>query len=205
MNLAKLTRVSGILLALGGLLLICAEIVYMLYPGPGHFEVTLPAQISAAFFFSGALFLTLGLPGVYLRQAEKAGTFGLVAFLVAFAGVALMVCSDWSEFFAGPALVQVPNFQQDTPAMLVAGWMLDYGMYTLGWLLFGISVIRARVLPRPLGIMLVVGILFPLIGFVDLHFPGDFLLGYTAFAWLGVAAAYPNRPARAPIAEAVAA
>jgi hypothetical protein len=205
-NLAKLIRASGLILALGGLLLICAEIVYILYPGdPEVRAITTASQISAGFFFSGALMLTIGLPGVYLRQAERAGTFGVVAFLLALAGSALMIASDWNELFAGPAMMLIPNLDKEFPATLIAGYMLNYGTYTLGWLLFGIATLRARVLPRPLALLLIGGILLPFVGLFSLHVPGDFMPCYIAFAWLGLAAARAERPARAPLAEPVAA
>jgi hypothetical protein len=197
--------VSGWILALGGLLLMCAEFVYILYPGNGDRAITTASQISAAFFFSGALMLTIGLPGVYLRQAESAGTFGLLAFLVALAGSALMICSDWNELFAGPALLLIPNFDKEFPTSLIAGFMLNYGMYTLGWLLFGISAFRSGTLPRYLSILLIAGIILPFVGMFSFHFPGDFMPCYIAFAWLGLTATRAERPAAAPAAELVAA
>ena len=206
MNLAKLTRVSGWILALGGLLLMCAEFVYILYPGNGTREITTTSQISAAFFFSGAVFLAVGLPGVYLRGAQRSGTFGMVAFLVALTGAALMISSDWNELFAGPALMLVPNFDKQFPPSLIAGFMLNYGLYTLGWLLFGISAFRSRTLPRPLSILLIAGIILPFVGmFADVQFPGDFMPCYIGFAWLGLTAARSVRPSLAPAAEPVAA
>lgn len=205
MNLSKLMRVSGWILALGGLLLICAEIVYILYPGGETIEITPQSQLAAGFFFSGALLLTVGLPGVYLRQAERAGTFGLVAFLVALAGAALMIASDWNELFAGPAMILIPNIDQGFPPSVIAGFMLNYGTYTLGWLLFGIATLRAKVLPRPLAILLIVGILLPFAGMFSLHVPGDFMPCYLAFAGLGLAAARGTRTAPVTLAEPVAA
>jgi hypothetical protein len=204
-NLSKLMRVSGWILALGGLLLICAEIVYILYPGGEQLTITPQSQLAAGFFFGGALLLTVGLPGVYLRQAERAGTFGLVAFLVTLAGAALMIASDWNELFAGPAMILIPNIDQGFPPSVIAGFMLNYGTYTLGWLLFGIATLRAKVLPRPLAILLIVGILLPFVGMFSLHFPGDFMPCYLAFTGLGLAAARGPQPAPARLAEPVAA
>ncbi len=206
MNLAKLIRTSGWTLALGGLLLICAEIVYILYPGnPEVRGITTASRISASFFFSGALLLTVGLPGVYLRQAERAGAFGRVAFLLALAGSALMIASDWNELFADPALMLIPNFDTELPVSLLAGYMLNYATYTLGWLLFGIATLRARVLPRPLALLLIGGILLPFVMLFIRHFPGDFMPCYIAFAWPGLTAARAERPAPAPLAEPAAA
>jgi hypothetical protein len=203
-NLSKLTRVSGSILALGGLLLICAEVVYILYPGGETRAITPQSQLAAAFFFGGALLLTVGLPGVHLAQAERAGRFGTVAFLVALAGAALMISSDWNELFAGPAMMLIPNFDKEFPPTLIAGFMLNYGVYTLGWLLYGVATLRARVVPRPLALLLIGGIVLPFVGLFGLHFPGDFMPCYLAFAWLGLATARGGAPAAAPLAEPLA-
>lgn len=205
MNLSKLTRVSGWILAIGGLLLICAEVVYILYPGGETRAITPQGQLAAALFFGGAVLLTVGLPGVYLRQADRAGRFGVVAFLTALAGAALMIASDWNELFAGPALMLIPNFDKEFPPTMIAGFMLNYGAYTLGWLLYGVATLRARVLPRALAVLLIAGILLPFVGMFSLHFPGDFMPCYVAFTWLGVASARAPRPAQAALAEPLAA
>jgi hypothetical protein len=189
-NLTTFIRWSGYLLALGGLLLICAEAAYILTPEGGKDAILTPmGRAAGTFFFSGAVFLTLGLPGVYLRQAEAAGRLGLAAFFTALAGSALMIASDWNELFAAPAMLLIPGFEEHFPVGLIVGFMLNYGLYTLGWLLFGVATLRARALPRPLAILLIAGILLPVAGLAGLHFPGDFLPCYVAFAWLGLAAA----------------
>ncbi|HMQ35619.1 MAG TPA: hypothetical protein PKD53_33230 [Chloroflexaceae bacterium] len=205
MNLKTFTRWSGYLLALGGLLLICAEVAYMLTPEGKESILTPTGRAAGVFFFSGAIFLTLGLPGVYVRQAEAAGRLGLGAFFTVLAGSALMIASDWSELFAAPAMLQIPGFEESFPPELIAGFMLNYGLYTLGWLLFGVATLRAKVFPRPLAILLIAGILLPFVGMFALHFPGDFMPCYLAFAWLGVAAARGPRPSPAALGEPLAA
>lgn len=205
MNLKTLTRWSGYLLALGGLLLICAEVAYMFTPEGKESILTPAGRAAGIFFFSGALFLTLGLPGVYLRQAEAAGRFGLGAFFTALAGSALMVSSDWNELFAAPAMLQIPGFEEQFPLGLIVGFMLNYGLYTLGWLLFGVATLRARVLPRPLAILLIAGIVLPFVGMLGMHFSGDFMPCYLAFTWLGLAAARERRAEPAPLGEPLAA
>ncbi len=205
MNLKHFSRWSGYLLALGGLLLICAEVAYIFSPEGKEAVLTPAGRVAAAFFFSGAIFLTLGLPGVYLRQAEAAGRLGLAAFFTALAGSALMIASDFNELFAAPILMQVPGLAAEFPPELIVGFILNYSLYTLGWLLFGVATLRAKVLPRPLAILLIAGILLPFVGMLGLHFPGDFMPCYLAFVGLGLAAAREPRPVPAPLGEPLAA
>ena len=76
---------------------------------------------------AGAL-LVLGLVGLYAHQSEAAGILGLVSFVVAFLGTVL------AQSFA--------------PLSLLA---------SLGWALFGVSCVRARVYPRVGAKLLIIG------------------------------------------------
>jgi hypothetical protein len=49
--------------------------------------------------------LQIGLVGLYVRQSEAAGIFGLLGFVVAFLGTALAVGAIWSQLFIVPELV----------------------------------------------------------------------------------------------------
>jgi hypothetical protein len=76
----------------------------------------------------GGALLLLGLVGLYTRQSEATGVGGLIGFLVAFVGTVL---AQGSVF---------------------AGLLAD-----LGWALFGVASLQARVYPRPASILLIVG------------------------------------------------
>ena len=181
MIIAKLTRWGGIAILVAGVLLIAAEILYMFFPDAGSQIMSLPGRIFGTLCMAGAVLLTAGLIGFYLRQAEAAGTFGLVAFLVALTGSALMICSDWNELFVGPTLSQIPGLEESFPTLLIAGFLMNVGVYILGWVLLGIASFRARVFPRPLAIVLAIGAPVLLI-----HIPGSSLPLYIVFAWMGL-------------------
>jgi len=102
-----MTRVSGFAAMLGGILLVAADSIGLftgkssdVYTG----EVT--DQISAILFLAGKVLVVIGIIGIYLYHSEKAGTFGLIAFLLAFSGSTMMIGSDWSEVFIAPVLQQ---------------------------------------------------------------------------------------------------
>ncbi len=92
-----------------------------------------------------------------------------------------MICSDWNELFVAPTLLQIPGFEESFPALLIAGFLINVGVYILGWVLLGIASFRARVFPRPLAILLAAGAPVLLI-----HVPGSILPLYIAFAWMGL-------------------
>jgi hypothetical protein len=75
-----------------------------------------------------AALLLLGLVGLYARQTEATGVPGLISFLVAFAGTVLA--------------------QSFISADLLAN---------LGWALFGVACLGARVYPRVASTLLIIG------------------------------------------------
>ena len=78
----------------------------------------------------GVALLALGLVGLYARQARATGIPGLIGFLLAFFGTAIIYAGYWSILLA-----------------------------YLGWALFGVSSLKARVYPRSASILLIVGAL----------------------------------------------
>jgi hypothetical protein len=140
-------------------------------------------KVMAVLFLAGKVLVLMGLVGLYLRQAHSAGRFGLVAFLIALAGTGLMIASDWSEVFIAPILSEaIPDIGSNVPTSLMIGFILNFATEALGWLLFGIATFRARVLPRPAALLLIVGPFIPFIG------PSwSFVFWNAAIVWLGVA------------------
>ena len=75
-----------------------------------------------------ATLLLLGLVGLYARQSEPSGVPGLISFLVAFVGT-----------------------------VLAQSFILADLLANLGWALFGVSCLRARVYPRVGSTLLIIG------------------------------------------------
>jgi hypothetical protein len=131
-----------------------------------------------ALFLLGVTLLLLGLVGLYVRQSQAAGTLGLVGFLVAFAGTVLVAGFLWAGTFITPALAtEVPEFLDAGPPPGLFPALITCGV---GWLLFGIATLRARVYPRWTTILLIVG---AVIFVVPLPLTGIVLS--VSVAWLG--------------------
>lgn len=72
------------------------------------------------FLLAGALLL-VGLISTHLRQSEAAGVLGLIGFLAALLGTALVMGSFWSDLFFTPSLAQeAPELlnAEEPPALL---------------------------------------------------------------------------------------
>ena len=137
----------------------------------------------------------LGLIGLYAVHVHQGGYLGLVGFLLAFTGTALRGAVAFFDGFVVPILaVQAPdllnNLQSAFPWPAIAVFPLTSACFILGFLLFGMMLLRAAALPRPGAVFLVLGA--PLLGLGPLSAPlilpqiGSLLFG-AGQIWLGVA------------------
>jgi hypothetical protein len=130
---SNLIRSAGLAAVVAGVLFIIVDLVGLFVFGFGQrfTEAIISSGLllfrSAVAPLAGALVL-LGLVGLYARQSEATGIPGLVGFLVAFVGTALAQGSILADLVAN-----------------------------LGWALFGVSCLQARVYPRVASILLIVG------------------------------------------------
>jgi len=87
-----------------------------------------------------AVYLLLGLVGLYARQAAASGTLGLVGFLVALLGTMLLAGAWWWEAFAVPyAVDKAPALVAEPPTgRLLAGVVVSFGVFA------GLGAVRCR-------------------------------------------------------------
>jgi hypothetical protein len=120
--------------------------------------------------------LAIAACAAYDRQARESGTFGLVALCAAIIGTVNLGANMWFEGFAVPWLAGV------VPQVLTAektlfwqvGYLSSYILFSIGWVLFGLASLRARVFPRLISLAIVVG---GLIGFLAARPPYGVALG----------------------------
>ncbi len=131
--------------------------------------------------------LVIALVALYDREARSAGAFGALAFGAAVIGTMFMTGDWWYEAFAVPRLAEVePDaIESFVGGRLIIGGVTSFVLFGIGWIMYGVASIRARVIPRNLSItILVAGFMSGVpIGFAYLS--GGVVLGL-AFVWLGV-------------------
>lgn len=130
-------------------------------------------------YLLGAVLLLIGLVGLYASQSEEVGVLGLVGFLVAFLGTVLLAGTLWFELFITPALA-VEDAGLAEAELGLAGFILAFLLVVLGWLLFGVATLRARVYPRWAAVLLVVGVV---VSFFPIPLSG--VVFSVAVAWMG--------------------
>ena len=107
-----------------------ANLAFSFTPGTSQGELRFRSILTAL----ALVLVLLGLVGLYARQAEVTGLLGLLSFLVTFAGLVLTQSFTWA------ALIR---------------WGIHIS--SVGWLLFGLTSLQARVYPPAASLLLIFG------------------------------------------------
>jgi hypothetical protein len=173
----------GVLLRQIGLLAIGAGVSTFLSPilhpdDPGS-AAWVPVHL---LYFVTLIAVLLVLVGVFVRHLSRSRRLGLAGFIVAFVGTSMMLMEGREHLF-------YHDFGQGTPVGL---WQLITTslVFSVGYILLGVAIFRAGVLPRGAGVLLAVG--GPIVAFSPpIGIPAVLLVGHTLFgaglAWLGYA------------------
>lgn len=135
--------------------------------------------------------LLLALTGLYLRQASGAGRLGLAGYLIAFLGTLLLAGDWWFETVIVPRIAAVaPEVMTGAiTGSMAIGAAATFGLFAVGWIVFGIATLRAKVFPRPAAVLLIIGgIVGVLAGSTPYQVPLAIAVG-----WMGYALAEADR------------
>lgn len=150
-----LYRLSGVSLVLGCVLLIVGDIIRI---GAG----TDPAStlLASGWFLQGigSVLAALGLPGLYARYAAAVGVLGLVGVV----GIAMFlflfgIFGCLVHALVLPVLAKQPSGVPPRPVGVDMAFITGVIFVVVGCLCMGIATIRAHVLPRGVGALLIVG------------------------------------------------
>jgi hypothetical protein len=127
-----------------------------------------PRLVAAHLVYTMAWLLVLfGLPGIYAAQRGGMGRLGLVGLLTAFSGTYLIAVTGNFGFLAPVLAKQSPavldSINQYLPVVIING--LAAVLFMIGYILFGVAMIRTATLPRWSGVLVAVGAPAHLLGF----------------------------------------
>ncbi|HZB84645.1 MAG TPA: hypothetical protein VE288_17560 [Rubrobacteraceae bacterium] len=149
---STLIRWGGLAAVVAGLLFLVDSLINLFVLLAGRDPSTVVASAVVG-QIAGAVLL-FGLVGLYFRRSEELGIAGLIGFLLAFFCTAYTLAGNvWANLLA-----------------------------ELGWALFGIACLQARVYPRAAAILLVVGALLSAVFLALLLGQLRGVLGYLAVA-----------------------
>ena len=190
MGTQNLIRWSGLALLVAGMLWLLSifhppdTLDGMLAPawGPSHY-VTAVASV----------FLVFGLIGLYAYQVAKVGWLGLIAFILSLAASAMLTSAELFDgalaptLAANPATQSLVNPRQAGPFVIVIGAIAV--LATVGNILLGIAIMRAGVLPRWAGLLIIIGYVFLAFGIglpaLAIISPVGIVLSGLGYAWCG--------------------
>ncbi len=114
-----------------------------------------------------AVLVLLAFAAVALRDRQRAafGRLGHAGFALALAGTVLAAGGTWDQVFAVPFLADEAPAVLDAGASgsLLAGYLVSYLVLAVGWALFAVATLRARLLSRAGAIVLLVGAVFAIL------------------------------------------
>jgi hypothetical protein len=199
---SKLIRWSGLAAMASGILFIAIQ---AFHPLDVLSSVT-TARWAFVHYLSIAMDILglLGIAGLYARQVEKSGWLGLASYLLFSLFWASSLGFHFIEVFITPLLAtNAPRLAEGllgivngAPSEISLGALPAANMlagiigYALGGFLFGIAMIRARILPRWAGVLLAVSIVLPFFTHSLVQHPYDRIFAVPvglALAWLGYA------------------
>ena len=177
-HLYRLSALAGLL---GGLGIIALDVSQLIAVMPRRTVGLIELPITICVLF--------GLPGLYLAQAARAGRLGLVGFTLTFAGVALGMGHFYlMAFVSGTIGERWLEAAQEVQAAARVVAPAELITFVLGWALFGVATMRARVLPRMGAALIVLGVVLVVVRpLLPVEGPVGGLLIGTGIAWLSVA------------------
>lgn len=208
MNSSNVIRYGGLAATIGGVLILSSDVLtFTVFSGDIVEIATSNAYlVDGSMRILAGILLLIGLVGLYAGQVEASGFLGLVGFLVAFAGAALVLGSWWTNAFTASSLArEVPEFLEAGPTgVLNTAYMLSFVINGLGWLLFGAASLKAGVYPRAATVVLMAGAalsLAPLPASGAVLIVAIIWLGLTLFSQGEAAGRHPGRvtPAERPV------
>jgi hypothetical protein len=150
-SIANLVRWSGMACILAGVI---APVAMIIHPAKEDIPTILSQTsrlVTAHSLFTLSYILILwGLVGLLVYQSRYIGYLGLSGFILAFTGTVLFAASGEYGFFAPVLAAQAPAMLIEVnyymPVAVMDGLMVL--CYSLGFILFGVAITRAGVLPR---------------------------------------------------------
>jgi hypothetical protein len=188
-----LTRSAAPLAIIAGALVVVTRLVMLTVPtdidGLMVYVLTPVWSVTSIAQIVAFAMLVVALVATYDVQAREAGVLGLIAVGSAILGTVFMAGDWWYEAFAVPRMAEVdPSVMVDfAQGRLLFGGLLSFALFGIGWLLYGIASVRARVYPSAISWAIAAGGLVSAVPIAVVYLSGNVILGLALIAlgtWL---------------------
>ena len=151
MNKYALIRWGGLSALVASVISILIEIALMItIRNQAYSTAALTNEWSLLYTFRliAVMLLMLGLVALFARQSQKMHAFGVIAFVIASIGTMLIFGFAWALLFVFPGMAAaVPVFLDTMATEPGMGIAITLFLVTVGWFLFGLASLRAKILP----------------------------------------------------------
>jgi hypothetical protein len=174
MSSSDLVRWGALGALLAGIMLIALGLIRLVILGPVALyfggAATAEDYLLEILFSIASVGMLVGIVGFHARQAAHYGRLGMAGFLAAFVGVFFLLASTVATILAGREVLD---------------WLFILGFVgtLVGFVLLGAATLRAGVLPRWCGTLLIVSVLGIPVYFALGNYGGAILYG---LVWLGL-------------------
>jgi hypothetical protein len=193
-----MSRWAGVLGVLASVLIVLSAAARL---GIGLLHDVDPATMTHTLTYGLALLgmcaLLLALTAIYALEPSRFGRLGLVGYLFAFVGTTLVAGDWWFEAFVVPSIAtEAPHVLELPPGgSVLAGAIATVGLYSVGWLLFGLAVFRAATTRRTAAAFVITGgVLGPLALTAPYQIPLAVGIGWIGYGLIRA----PGAPLRLP-------
>jgi len=194
---------TGFMLLAGGVLWFLAETAWGIFVLGAGDPSEYPQPLASILWFVvlvALISMLVGLPGLHVYQAGRNGLSGVIGLVTLSAGLVLIAGLAYFGAFLQEGVAELiveaeaAGLSVEEPASAMIGYLAAYGLHLIGWVVFGIAALRARVLPRwPVVLAMVGSLLMVIIGLP--------LLTAAGVIWLGLALVRMERSRTRPVSE----
>jgi hypothetical protein len=166
MSFSKLIDLSGFAGIVGGSLIIVLTLIFYI----GHLILPDPSRYidvwGLPLLLIAYILILMALVGVYTSGASKVGTLGFIGFLMIFIGQIFIIGLIHFGYFAILDKVNQAStiLSINHPSLYKESMIAIVLLTILGYILFGVALLRSSIFPRP-------GVLFLIIGAVLFTIP----------------------------------
>lgn len=188
MNRQNLVHWGGFTALIASILSIAIEIVFMItIRNQMYSTAALTTEWSLLYTLRlmAVLLLMLGLVALFTRQSQNMRAFGVVAFVIALIGTMLIFGFAWALLFVFPGMAEsVPAYLDKLANEPNIGIVITLFLVTVGWFLFGLASLRAKILPAGSAWIVMVGAFSALV-LNTMRLPFSWVIFDVGVLWMG--------------------
>ena len=188
MNKYTLIRWGGLSALVASVISILIEIALMItIRNQAYSTAALTNEWSLLYTFRliAVMLLMLGLVALFARQSQKMRAFGVIAFVIASIGTMLIFGFAWALLFVFPGMAAaVPAFLDTMASEPGIGIAITLFLVTVGWFLFGLASLRAKILPAGSAWVVMVGAFLALV-LNMMQIPFSWVIFDIGVIWMG--------------------